>query len=295
MHLFVFGFGYSAQSLASRVLPKGWRVSATCRTDGKARDLAGAGIEIHQFDSSGQPAPEIADWLAEARYVLSSVPPGEEGDPVLRHFGKDLKAAAPHLRWVGYLSTTGVYGDRGGAWVDERTVPTPGKGRSQRRAEAEAEWLKLWSGWGVPVHIFRLAGIYGPGRNALEQVRAGTAKRIVKPGQVFSRIHVADIAAVLEASMAAPAPGEIYNVCDDEAAPPQDVVRYASKLLHVPPPPEVPFGEAELSPMARSFYADNRRVSNAKIKRELGVELAFPTYREGLKSLAAALDEPAAD
>ena len=218
--------------------------------------------------------------FADATHIFSSVPPDERGDPVLDEHGADLPALRD-VRWVGYLSTTGVYGDHGGGWVDETTPEAPVGGRGRRRVEAERGWRAL----PLPVHVFRLAGIYGPGRNQLETVRAGTAKRIDKPGQVFSRIHVDDIASALRLSMATPRPGAIYNLADDEPAPPQEVVAYAAELLGVPPPPLVPFAEAQLSPMAASFYAESKRVSNSLIKRELGWRPQFPTYREGLKAL----------
>jgi nucleoside-diphosphate-sugar epimerase len=191
--------------------------------------------------------------------------------------------------WAAYLSTTGVYGDHAGGWVDEDTPLTPNTERGEKRVEAEAQWLDLWRETGFPIHLFRLAGIYGPGRNQLLSVLDGSARRIIKPGQVFSRIHVEDIARVLEASMAHPHPGRAYNVCDDEACPPQDVIAHAATLLGRPVPPDIPFADAELSPMARSFYADSKRVSNARIKAELGVTLAYPTYREGLATLAKCL------
>jgi nucleoside-diphosphate-sugar epimerase len=192
------------------------------------------------------------------------------------------------LRWIGYLSTTGVYGDRAGGWVDEEAPLIPTGERGRRRVAAEARWLDLVRRHGSLVHIFRLAGIYGPGRNALDTVRAGRAQRIVKPGQIFSRIHVADIAQVLRASMAKPEPGAIYNVCDDDPAPPADVVAFACDLLGVPCPPPVPFDEAKLSQMALSFYADSKRVSNRRIKEELGVRLLYPSYRDGLAALLKA-------
>jgi nucleoside-diphosphate-sugar epimerase len=221
--------------------------------------------------------------LRGVTHLLSSVPPDADGDPVLRHHAADL-AALPGLAWVGYLSTTGVYGDRQGGWVDEDSNLTPGTERGRRRLAAERAWLAS----GLPVHLFRLAGIYGPGRNQLAGLRAGTAQRIDKPGQVFSRIHVDDIATVLAASIACPSPGRAYNVCDNEAAPPAEVVAHAAGLLGMAPPPLVPFATAELSPMARSFYADSKRVDNARIKAELGVALRYPTYREGLAALLAA-------
>jgi nucleoside-diphosphate-sugar epimerase len=192
---------------------------------------------------------------------------------------------APNAAWIAYLSTTGVYGDHGGGWVTEESPLAPNTERGARRLAAERQWLALPQ----PAHLFRLAGIYGPGRNQLLTVVDGTARRIIKPGQVFSRIHVDDIAATLEASIASPNPGRAYNVCDDEPCPPQDVVAYAAKLLGKPVPPDIAFVDAALSPMARSFYADSKRVSNRRIREELGVKLLYPTYREGLKALAAAI------
>ena len=281
--LFCFGLGYTARALADLLAPQGWRLAGTCR-EGEARaPLAARGIEVHLFDR-GRPLDDPAAALAGASHCLSSVPPDGEGDAVLDHHRGDL-GEARGLEWVGYLSTTGVYGDRGGAWVDETTPPAPTTERGHQRLAAEQRWLGLIREHGVPVHLFRLAGIYGPGRNQLAAVRAGAATRIAKPGQVFSRIHVADLARVLAASMAAPEPGAIYNVCDDEAAPPQEVVAYACELLGVEPPPLTRFDEAELSVLARSFYAENKRVRNHRITRELGVRLAYPSYREGLKAL----------
>ena len=281
--LFCFGLGYSARALVDALQADGWTVAGTCRGVEKQAALQANGIEAHLFDR-GRPLDDPAAALAGATHVLSSVPPGETGDPVLEHHAADI-AALSGLRWVGYLSTTGVYGDRGGDWVDEESDRTPSGARGQRRKDAEDGWLDLWRRDGAPVHLFRLAGIYGPGRNALETVRSGRARRVVKPGQVFSRIHVDDIAQALKASMGAPNPGAVYNLCDDEAAPPQEVVAFACDLLGVALPPEIPFEEAELSPMARSFYSDNKRVRNDRIKRELGVRLRWPTYRDGLRGL----------
>ena len=280
--LFCFGLGYSARRLAERLLTRGWRVAGTTRSGAKVAALAEAGIEAFLFDR-GRPLDDPAAALAGTTHLLSSVPPDADGDPVLGQHGADI-ARAPGLQWVGYLSTTGVYGDRDGGWVDEDSALTPSGERGRRRLAAERVWLALF---GHPAHLFRLAGIYGPGRSALDTVRAGTAKRIDKPGQVFSRIHVADIATVLEASIAKPNPGRAYNLCDDEAAPPAEVIEYACRLLGQPPPPLVPFDDAELSPMARSFYADNKRVSNRRIKEELGVRLAYPDYKAGLRALLA--------
>ncbi|MGR3757650.1 MAG: SDR family oxidoreductase [Tranquillimonas sp.] len=285
--LLSIGHGYSAQALARRLLPQGWRVIGTTRSTDKARQLADEGVEPLIW-----PGEPLDPALGRATHLLSSVAPGGAGDPVLAAERDALADAAPHLVWAGYLSTTGVYGDHGGAWVDEDTPLAPATERGRQRVAAEAAWRDLAGATGLPLHIFRLAGIYGPGRGPFAKVRAGTARRIVKPGQVFSRIHVEDIARVLEASIAKPDPGAVYNVCDDDPAPPQDVIAHAARLLHLPVPPEVPFGRAELSPMARSFYAESKRVSNARMK-SLGVRLAYPTYRDGLESLLR--DEGGAD
>jgi nucleoside-diphosphate-sugar epimerase len=280
--LFCFGLGYSALVLARRCLAAGWTVAGTARDPGHLARLADLGIDTILFDRQ-HPLPDGA--LEGATHLLVSVPPDEQGDVVLDMARPAILAAGAHLSWVGYLSTTGVYGDHGGDWVDEDSPLRPVSQRSWRRVRAEAQWLDLARGHGLAAHVFRLAGIYGPGRNVLDDVRAGRALRVIKPGQVFSRIHVEDIATVLEASMACPAAGTIYNVCDDEAAPPQDVIAHACRLLGAPLPPEVPFAEAKLSPMAKSFWADNRRVRNNRIRQGLGVSLAYPTYREGLASL----------
>ncbi len=282
-HLLCFGLGFSARVLCRRLAARGWTISATSRSAYGAKAIAVAGYRAFIFDGTA-PLPRAA-WQG-VTHVLDSAPPGSDGDPVLRRHAGGLAARARQFAWVGYLSTTGVYGDHGGGLVTEDTPPTPNTERGQRRLTAETQWLGLWGSHGLPVHIFRLAGIYGPGRNQLLTVRGGTAKRIIKAGQVFSRIHVEDIAAVLEASMARPRPGAAYNVCDDEAAPPQDVVEYAARLLGLPVPPDTPFDEAALTPMALSFYADSKRVSNDLVKRELGIKLSYPTYREGLAALA---------
>jgi nucleoside-diphosphate-sugar epimerase len=220
-------------------------------------------------------------------HILVSIPPDDLGDPVLDLHGSEI-AAIPGLLWLGYLSTTGVYGDRAGGWVDERSRLRPSGPRGRRRVAAEAGWQGLWHRRGVPVHIFRVAGIYGPGRSPFDALRAGTAKRFDKPGQVFSRIHVEDLASVLVASIARPRPGAIYNVCDDEPAASEAVIAHAASLLGLAAPPLVPFDDAELSPMAMSFYDDNKRVSNALIKSELGVALRHPNYRAGLAAILAA-------
>jgi nucleoside-diphosphate-sugar epimerase len=279
--LFCFGLGYTALALARSLAAEGWRIAGTTRSVDKQAALTSEGYQGFRFDRD-RPLRDASAALAGATHVLTSVAPDEAGDPVLAHHLADLRGCAT-LEWVGYLGTTGVYGDRAGAWVDEAAAVAPTMRRTRRRVAAEGHWLAS----GLPVHIFRLAGIYGPGpgRNALDGVRAGTARRIVKPGQVFGRVHVDDIAQVLRASIARPNPGAIYNVADDEPAPPQDVIAFACALLGVAPPPEVPYEQADLSPMARSFYADNRRVCNARIKRELGVRLRYPTYRDGLRAI----------
>ena len=283
-HLFCFGLGYSARVLARGLLAAGWTVSGSCRSLADAESARRLGCAACVFDGES-PAPEIGGHLAEASHVLISIPPGEDGDPVLAHHRDDL-AGAENLVWIGYLSTTGVYGDHGGAWVDEDTPVAPISERARRRVQAEQDWLAFGAGTGKAVHIFRLAGIYGPGRSVLDALKAGTARNIVKPGQVFSRIHVVDLAAVLQASMERPRSQAIYNVCDDEPAPPQDVLAYGAKLLGMACPKPVPFEDADLSPMARSFYGENKRVRNRLIKEELGVSLLYPSYRQGLLAMA---------
>ncbi len=295
-HLLCFGAGFSARALVPALIGHGWTVTGTTRSTEKLADLEAQGMRGRLWGNPGDAGPQSlseAD-LNAATHILVSVPPGSDGDPVLNAFGPTFAQRAARIAWLGYLSTTGVYGDHGGGWVDETTPITPASERGLRRAEAEAGWLALQSCHGLPVHVFRLAGIYGPGRNTLETVRAGQARRIDKPGQVFSRIHVADIAGVLTASMDRPSPGAAYNVCDDLPAPPQDVVTYACELLNVPPPPLQPFEDVAptMSPMARSFYGESKRCRNDRIKQELGVRLAYPTYREGLDALLDTLETP---
>ncbi len=275
-HLLCFGLGYSARALAGRLRDNDWGVTGTSRNPGDPDCLC--------FDRDHPLAPAA---FAGITHILVSVPPDEAGDPVIDRHGADI-ATLPGLAWLGYLSTTGVYGDRAGGWVDERSELRPSGMRGRRRVAAEAGWLDLWRRRGVPSHIFRLAGIYGPGRAPFAALRAGTAQRVDKPGQVFSRIHVDDLASVLIASIARPRPGAIYNVCDDEPAAPDSVIAHAASLLGLPAPPLVPFAAAGLSPMARSFYDDNKRVSNALLKEELGVALRHPNYRAGLAAILAA-------
>ena len=268
--LFVFGFGYSARALAAE-LPSDFTVIGTSRE---------AGPDVIQW-----PGGDISQALSQATHLLISAGPDGNGDPILRHVRDEISALAPQLDWVGYLSTTGVYGDHQGGWVDEGTPLAPSTRRGKLRVQAEADWQALAEEAGLPLHIFRLAGIYGPGRGPFSKVRKGTARRIIKKDQVFSRIHVADIALVLAASIAQPNPGGIYNLCDDNAAPPEDVLAYAAELLGLPVPPAIDFETAEMTPMARSFYSESKRVRNDRIKDELGIELRYPTYQDGLKAL----------
>jgi nucleoside-diphosphate-sugar epimerase len=283
--LFCFGLGYSALRIAQRLAGEGWTIAGTARTRQGTDAIAAAGYDAFQFDGSASGA-DIAKALADTTHILVSAPPDADGDPVLRQHRGNIERASG-LSWIGYLSTVGVYGDRGGAWIDETAKTDATSTRGRRRIAAEQEWLALAETRDVRVQIFRLAGIYGPGRSAIDRLREGTAHRIVKPGQVFNRIHVDDIAATVCAGIAGRGATSAYNVADDEPTPPQDVIVFAATLLHMPPPPEVPFTDAQLSPMAASFYADNKRVSNARLRQELGVALKFPTYREGLRAILA--------
>jgi nucleoside-diphosphate-sugar epimerase len=276
--LFCFGLGYTARVLARSLLARQWTVAGTSRS----ADDQMLGVRIIRLDGEGRLPANVFENVS---HVLVSAPPDGRGDPFLRCCRDELISREGQFAWVGYLSTTGVYGDHGGGWVDEDTPRAPASNRARARAAAEDGWLALQRDHGLPVHLFRLAGIYGPGRNQIEAVLSGSAKRIMKQHQVFSRIHVDDIVGVLEASMARPDPGRIYNVADDEPAPPQDVVAFAADLLGLPPPPEIAFEDADLSPMGRSFYNESKRVSNARIRRELGYALRYPTYREGLRAL----------
>jgi nucleoside-diphosphate-sugar epimerase len=278
--LLSFGHGYSAQALSARLLPQGWRIFGTTRNPLKAEALAAEGIVPVLW-----PDGDLSAAFESATHLLVSAGPDSAGDPVLVRHRDAITRIAPRLDWVGYLSTTGVYGDHQGGWVDEGTPLTPTTRRGRMRVEAETEWRAIQ---GLPLHVFRLAGIYGPGRGPFEKVRDGTARRIIKPGQVFSRIHVDDIAQVLEASMQRPDPGAIYNLCDDDPAPPQDVIAHAAKLLGLPLPEEIAYESAEMTEMARSFYAESKRVSNRRIKEDLGVRLLYPDYRAGLRAVLAA-------
>lgn len=280
---FAFGLGYSAQALAGPLAARGWEIAGTVRDPGTLERLKQRGYKMARFaDPSDRDG--VANLLRGTTHLLHSIPPVAGVDPVLAQF-RDQLAALASLRWVGYLSTVGVYGGSDGAWVDESMKPEPRNARTEARVAAEKEWLAFGEETGCPVQIFRLAGIYGPGRSAFDKLRDGTARRIVKQGQVFNRIHVDDIASTLEASIARPRQGAIYNIADNYPAPPDEVIAYAAELAGLPLPPAVPFEEAELTPMARSFYEGNRRIANHLIKSELGVQLAFPSYREGLAAV----------
>ena len=277
--LLSFGHGYSARALSRILLPQDWRIIGTTRDESKAVQLMNDGIEPRIW-----PGADMIPALNSATHLLISAPPDDAGDPVLAALYDEIIARAGQFEWVGYLSTTGVYGDHNGDWVDETTPLTPATQRGIARVEAEAAWTAIPN---IQLHIFRLAGIYGPGRGPFAKVRAGTARQIIKDNQVFSRTHVADIARVLAASIKNPNPGAIYNVCDDNPAPPQDVIGYAADLLGLKIPPAEDFATAKMTPMARSFYAESKKVRNERIKNELGIELLYPDYKSGLKALLA--------
>jgi nucleoside-diphosphate-sugar epimerase len=285
--LFCFGYGYTCDYLAHELLAQGgWSVGGTTRDPEKRAFLRARGIQAHLFDYE-RPLGDPYFILDGTTHLLISTPPDDMGDPTFAMHAADI-LRIPTLKWVGYLSTIGVYGDRDGGIVDERSEIRPNSKRGTRRVRAEAEWLSLFQGYGLPVHVFRLAGIYGPGRSALDSVRAGVARRINKPGQVFNRIHVEDIVQVLLASMAKPHPGQPYNLADDDPVPSHEVIKYACEVLGMTPPPLIPYNEADMAPITRSFYADNKRVANNLIKGELGVTLKYPDFRAGIDACLAA-------
>lgn len=287
--VFCFGYGYACDYLGHELLNQGgWSVAGTTRDREKQAALKARGVEAHIFDYE-RPLADPLSALKGTTHLVISTPPDDDGDPAfLMHADDVLRMAS--IEWAAYFSTTGVYGDRGGAWVDEKSELRPTSKRGSRRVRAEEQWLSLLRSHGVPVHIFRLAGIYGPGRSALDSVRAGMARRINKPGHMFGRIHVEDIVQVLLASMAQPKPGEIYNVTDGNPAPSHEVIAYACELLDRPVPPIVEFEDANLAPITRSFYMDNRRVHNEKIKNDLGVKLKYKNYKKGLEGCRDAED-----
>jgi nucleoside-diphosphate-sugar epimerase len=279
MNLLIFGAGYTAKAVASALQGQA-NMRGTTRKAKNAETLHQAGFDPRLF-----PGDDLAKDLAWASHVLITAGPQNGQDPVLAHLCDAFAQNAGRLVWVGYLSTTGVYGDHQGGWVDETTPPNPQSDRGHARVMAERDWQSLHADYALPLHLFRLPGIYGPGRGPLAKLRAGTARRIIKDNQFFSRAHVDDIAQVLVASMRAPNPGSIYNIADDVPAPPQDVIEYAAHLLGLPIPPAIPFDQAEMTPMARSFYGESKKVDNAKIKAELGIRLIYPDYMTGLRSL----------
>ncbi len=284
VNLFVFGMGYSARAVHRRMAARLDHISGTTRTAQKTAGLEADGIEAFVFDGAARNL-NVAGALPPASHVLVSIGPDEEGDPVLRHYRDDLAAA--RLASIVYFSTVGVYGDHDGAWVDEDSPCRPVSKRSKCRLAAEVAWQRFAAETGIPVAIIRLSGIYGPGRGPFQKLKAGTSRRIIKPGQVFNRIHVKDIAQIVETAFDQQASG-VFNGTDDEPAPPQDVIVHAAALLGIEPPPEVPFNAADLSAMARTFYGENKRVRNDKIKTKLNISLAFPTYREGLAAILEA-------
>lgn len=281
MDMLVFGHGYSAGYLTPLLTARGWLVTGTTRSHPDRVAASGAAPLLWPGQET-----ELREAIARADAILVSAAPDEAGDPVLAAFAADLARARP--RWLGYLSTTGVYGNRDGGWVDEDSALTPTSARGRQRVRAEAAWQALAAEHGLPLHIFRLAGIYGPGRGPFAKLRGGAARRVIKPGQIFSRIHVEDIARILLASIEAPAPGAIYNLCDDNPAPPQDIIACAADMLGMPVPPAVDFDKADLGPMARSFYADSKRVRNDRVKRDLGIDLLYPDYRSALAAILRA-------
>ncbi len=282
----ILGFGYSAARIAVRLAHRGWRVSGTATSAGGALRVRSAGHTGLVFDGEG-PEPALAEAIARATHIVVSIPPGTDGDPTLRwHAGGIARSAS--LQWIGYLSTVGVYGDRGGGTVDETATPRPGSERSRQRVVVEEEWLEIGRRAGKPVALIRIAGIYGPGRSAVDNILAGTARRILKPGQVFNRIHVADLAAIVEAAAVQKAAG-VLHACDTLPAPPEDVIEHAAELLGRPVPEGIPFEQAALSPMGRSFYSECKRVSSEATLRRLGIKLAMPTYREGLAAIVGDL------
>jgi nucleoside-diphosphate-sugar epimerase len=286
MNAFFFGLGFSSTAAAMRMLASGQydRIGGTVRTPEKAERLIGQGLSALVFDGT-TPGATLGPQLRAASHVILSIAPGAEGDPALVQHRADLDAAA-NLEWLCYYSTVGVYGDFGGAWIDETAPLVPRNERSDRRVLAEQAWRDYAQARGLPLTILRLAGIYGPGRSTFDKLTDGSAKRVIKPGQVFNRIHVEDIARVTELAALARLDGT-YNLADDEPAPPQDLVIRAAAMLGVVPPPEIDFATADLNPMQRSFYADNKRVSNAAIKQALGTELLYPNYRDGLSAIFA--------
>ncbi len=285
MNFFFFGMGFSSLATAHAIHERIYSaipIAGTTRSEDGVEALADSPYRMHIFDGI-LPGPTLSSDLRQASHLVLSIPPNEGGDPALNLHRADLDAAE-NLEWICYFSTVGVYGDFGGQWIDE-TVPTrPINRRSAHRVEIEQQWRDYAAARGLPLLILRLAGIYGPGRSAFDKLREGTARRIVKAGQVFNRIHVEDIGRVTALAAERKLSGT-FNLADNEPAPPQDLIEYAARQLGVPVPPDLPFEQAEMTPMARSFYSDNKRVSNAAIKQALGIELLYPNYRAGLDAI----------
>ncbi len=281
-HLLILGAGFSGKAIGETFKAAGFTVSGTTRSAEKAETLRALGIEPVVYDGMTLSEELVAD-MASTTHVVQSIAPGKDGDPLFRAGSPALSALMPKLKWAGYLSTVGVYGDHKGAWVDEETALNPVSVRSIERVEAENHWLAFGKASGIPVAVLRLAGIYGPGRNALRNVEEGTARRLIKQDQVFNRIRVEDIGSSA-LFLSQKGLGGIWNITDDEPGPPQDVVAEAARLMGLPTPPDIPFETAELSPMARSFYGENKRVSNARL-RAAGFEFRFPNYRQSLAEL----------
>lgn len=286
--LFCFGYGYTADYLghALQTNEEGWTIGGTTRDDERRKELLARRVRARIFDEN-HPISDPNTLFNRFSHLLISVPPNDAGDPVFNMHAEEI-SRLKKLKWVGYLSSTGVYGDRNGGQVDENSEVRPTSQRGSRRALAEKQWLSLYHQHGIPVHIFRLSGIYGPGRSALDSVRAGVARRIDKPGHAFNRIHVEDIIQVLLASFANPNPGAVYNLADDSPAPSHEVIAYACQILGLPIPPVIPFDEADLAPITLSFYKDNKHVLNHRLKKELGVHLKFPDFRSGLEECLSA-------
>lgn len=290
--LFCFGYGYTASFLAERLKTCGWKIAGTTTDPEKRVFMKQAGVEAQLYDHN-HTIMDPYHTFRDVSHVLLSIPPGADGDPVVDVHGLDL-CKMPNIEWVGYLSTTAVYGNQDGNWVDELTPPEPTSRRGSLRLRAEQQWQFLHTNDALPLHIFRLSGIYGPGRSAIDSVRAGTARRIEKPGHVFNRIHVEDIVQTLVASMNKPNPGAIYNLADDLPSASHEVVTFACNLIGLDPPPLTQFDQTEMAPIVRSFYKDNKRVRNDLIKTELGVELLYPDYRSGLQACMEIEDTTAA-
>jgi nucleoside-diphosphate-sugar epimerase len=279
-HLLVFGYGGVGAATGALLLRQGWSVDTTARTPNEAARVAALGAApVDPADPSA-----LAAAVATSDAVLITAPPGESGCPGLAALAPALLATR-HAPWLGYLSTTGVYGDHGGGWVFEQTPPTPASDEARRRLQAETAWQALAADLAAPGAVFRLPGLYGPGRSALDRLRAGDARRIVRPGQLFSRLHLDDAAAAIAAAIARPSAGAVFNLCDDEPAPNADVIAYAAGLLNLPVPPEEPYDPATASPAGRRFWSESKRVSNAQAKAALAWRPAYPTYREGLRAL----------